>query len=148
MCVRRSGRAIIVREGHLALLRRDRAELTYYVFPGGGVEHDETPEEAAIREAHEELGVTIRSEQLVAVIRWHEHEMYFYQATIVGGRFGSGHGPEFRSHSPETGTYRPVWLHLQSLPDFDVRPKEIADALVNGDLLSRPAPLNLTISGL
>lgn len=143
--MRHSGRAIITQGGRVALVRRDRDGRTYYVFPGGGVELGETPDQAAIREAQEELGVSIHLDQLVAMVHWSEHKMHFYRATIIAGTFGSGRGPEFHSYPPGRGTYRPVWLDLQSLADFDVRPTELTSALANGDLLARVTPLTLTI---
>ncbi len=49
----------IVTDGRVALIKRMRAGRTYYLFPGGGVEEGETPEQAAIREAREELGADV-----------------------------------------------------------------------------------------
>lgn len=54
--IRNRGAAIIVQEGKIALIKRIREEETYYVFPGGGIEECETPEEATKREVYEELG--------------------------------------------------------------------------------------------
>ena len=54
--IRNRGAAIIVQEGKIALIKRIREEETYYVFPGGGIEEGETPEEAMKREVYEELG--------------------------------------------------------------------------------------------
>lgn len=47
--IRNRGAAIIVQEGKIALIKRIREEETYYVFPGGGIEEGETPEEATKR---------------------------------------------------------------------------------------------------
>lgn len=58
--IRNRGAAIIVQEGKIALIKRIREEETYYVFPGGGVEEGETPEEATKREVYEELGLHIK----------------------------------------------------------------------------------------
>ncbi|WP_232362060.1 NUDIX domain-containing protein, partial [Bacillus thuringiensis] len=60
--IRNRGAAIIVQEGKIALIKRIREEETYYVFPGGGVEEGETPEEATKREVYEELGLHIKVE--------------------------------------------------------------------------------------
>ncbi len=38
---------------------------TYYLLPGGGVEHGESPEEAIIREVKEECGLEIVPERLI-----------------------------------------------------------------------------------
>ncbi|MDQ3327009.1 MAG: NUDIX domain-containing protein [Chloroflexota bacterium] len=53
---RSSSRVVVVRDGHVALIRREHEGATYYVFTGGGVEEGETFEAAAAREAFEELG--------------------------------------------------------------------------------------------
>ncbi|MRB25020.1 NUDIX domain-containing protein, partial [Bacillus thuringiensis] len=58
--IRNRGAAIIVLEGKIALIKRIREEERYYVFPGGGIEEGETPEEATKREVYEELGVHIQ----------------------------------------------------------------------------------------
>jgi 8-oxo-dGTP diphosphatase len=65
---RRSGRAIVIHEERIALLQRDRGGQTYYVFPGGGIEGNETPEEAAVRAVYEELGIVVRPEELAVRI--------------------------------------------------------------------------------
>ena len=50
---------IIVHDCSVLLMRRRRDHREYYVLPGGGVESGETPEEACVREALEETGLTI-----------------------------------------------------------------------------------------
>jgi ADP-ribose pyrophosphatase YjhB (NUDIX family) len=52
--------AVIVRDGRVLLARRAKAPfLGYWEVPGGFVERGEHPTEAAVREAREELGITI-----------------------------------------------------------------------------------------
>ena len=48
---------LVIREGKIAVVRRVHATgKTYYLFPGGHVEPGESLEQAAVREAREELG--------------------------------------------------------------------------------------------
>lgn len=68
--IRNRGVAIIVQEGKIALIKRIRGGETYYVFPGGGIEEGETPEEATKREAYEELGVHIKVGNLIAKLEY------------------------------------------------------------------------------
>ncbi len=59
---RRGVVAIIPRAGRLLVIRRSRRVVAprVYCFPGGGIEGDETDEQALLRELREELGVAIR----------------------------------------------------------------------------------------
>ena len=125
----RSG-VLIVREGQVALIARVRDGQRYYVVPGGGVEPGESIEEAAVREALEELGVHVALGALAAIVERSERPQHYFLATIVGGTFGAGTGPEFGADvPPEKGTYRAAWLPLAALPRSDVRPRPIAAAL-------------------
>ena len=120
-------RVIIIRDGALALIERRRAGRLYYVFPGGGVDAGETPEEAAAREATEELGLTVAVGRAVAAIVRDGVRQQFFLATPTSGAFGSGHGPEMRgAYPPERGTYRAVWLPLAALPTVELRPYPVA----------------------
>ena len=55
--VRNSARAVIIREGRIAMVRS--LTYDYYKFPGGGIEPGESPESALIREVREEAGLSV-----------------------------------------------------------------------------------------
>lgn len=59
--------AVIVRNGRILACRRNpgRSAGGKWEFPGGKVEHGELPEEALVREIHEELGVDIEVGDLI-----------------------------------------------------------------------------------
>jgi len=62
--VRASG--IIFYEKKLIVTKHDAPNYgIYYLLPGGGVEHGESPEEAIIREVKEECGLDIVPERLI-----------------------------------------------------------------------------------
>lgn len=58
--VRNSARSIILRDGKVAMIHSLKQD--YYKFPGGGIEKDESPAEAMIRETREEAGLVVRPE--------------------------------------------------------------------------------------
>ena len=125
----RSG-VVIVQDGKVALIRRKRQGMVYYLFPGGGVEEGETPEQAAMREAEEELGLQVQLARLLTVVTFKGTTQYYYEARVAGGVFGSGRGEElgFSEHE-STGSYAPIWLPLSKLGEHDVRPAQLARAL-------------------
>ena len=58
-------------------------------FPGGKIEEGETPEQALIRELHEELTVTIKPEKLLTVVEYDYPNfhltMHCFMASITEG---------------------------------------------------------------
>lgn len=132
---------VIVCEGRVALIKRvnDRGE--YYLFPGGALEDDESPQEAAVREAHEELGLEVRITGLLAIVEYNAKEQHYYTADIVGGVFGTGTGEEFTlPPTSARGTYAPVWIELDRLQHLAVRPAELARAIEAGPSDICPVP--------
>ncbi|AOY16843.1 DNA mismatch repair protein MutT [Bacillus sp. ABP14] len=126
--IRNRGAAIIVQEGKIALIKRIREDETYYVFPGGGIEEGETPEEATKREAYEELGVHIEVEHLIAEVEYKGTE-YYFNAHIIGGVFGSGKAEEFEIK--DRGSYIPLWLPIQELEKVNIKPYEVVGSIGN-----------------
>ncbi len=59
---RRGAVGIVVRDGRMLVIRRARTVVAplVYCFPGGGIEGDETEEEALVREFQEEVGAAIQ----------------------------------------------------------------------------------------
>jgi 8-oxo-dGTP diphosphatase len=126
-------RIVLVEHGKVALIRRVRDGHTYYLFPGGGVEAGETPEEAARREAVEELGVEVELGPLVHQESFGGTIFLYYDAWIVGGSFGTGAWPDHAAltdrERERSGTHEPVWVPLEELADLDVRPRALGTML-------------------
>jgi len=51
--------AIILKDDKILLIHRKKNGEEYWVFPGGGVEDTETPEQGIIREVKEETGLDV-----------------------------------------------------------------------------------------
>lgn len=125
-------RAIVIRNRHIALIKRQREGRTYYVVPGGGMEAGENPEQTAIRESREELGLDISIDRLLAKVTYRGREQFYFLAKVKGGHFGTGKGPEMTGkYPPERGTYTPVWMPLSEIEKINLFPPSI------GQLVSR-----------
>ena len=59
--------ALIIDHANRVLLVREGYEAGRYGLPGGVIEAGETPRDAVVREVHEELGLTVKTRDLVAV---------------------------------------------------------------------------------
>lgn len=124
--MRDRGSAIIIEHNKVALIKRIKGGVTYYVFPGGGIESGETPEEATKREVYEELGIEVDVKECIAEISFNGKQFFFLGA-MVGGTFGTGQGEEYTDE--EKGSYIPVWMDIDDLLSIDVKPREVAEQI-------------------
>jgi len=126
---KRSG-IILIEDNKLALIERRRSDRHYFSFPGGGINKGESPQEAAIREAKEELGILVEIKQKVAVVALWEKTQHYFLAEKIGGEFGTGTGEEYGEYNSAHGTYHPLWMPLADVLTHNVLPRELADLVV------------------
>ncbi|MBM7691435.1 ADP-ribose pyrophosphatase YjhB (NUDIX family) [Peribacillus deserti] len=127
--MRNRGSVIIIENHRIALIKRERDRCVYYVFPGGGIEAGESPSAAAKREAFEELGVSVLIKELFGTAEYNGTQ-YFFLAHSTGGDFGTGQGQEFFDSGRGRGTYKPIWVEINSLSSLDVRPRQITEKIL------------------
>jgi ADP-ribose pyrophosphatase YjhB (NUDIX family) len=135
-------RAIIIDSNKILLINRVKRENSYWVVPGGGVGQDESHEHAIKRECLEELGVKIRVRRLFlrrigdkpGMEGQHE---FFYLCDMVGGKVGTGQGPEFQPGTQYKGEYKISWVDLKKLPDLNLKPEEVKEKIIQEYLLNK-----------
>lgn len=79
--------AVVIAEGKLLMVRaKDSAACS---IPSGGIEQNETPEAACIREVWEETGYHVKVENVIfikkAVIENYDVTTYYFMCTYIGG---------------------------------------------------------------
>lgn len=139
--MRTSCRAIIIKNGKLAVMFRKRDERVYYTFPGGGQQENETLEECAVREVFEEFGIVIEIVREVYAYTDKISKQHFFLANWKSGKFGSGVGEEFQP-GRNSGIYKPMKLDMQQLENFPLFPVEVKAQLLkdfrkNGEALRK-----------
>jgi 8-oxo-dGTP diphosphatase len=112
--------AVVLRDDRrVALVRRVHERHTYFTFPGGDVPAGEQPADTAIREAREEFGVRVILGPRLLIEEFRGETAHYFSAVVVGGELGSGND-------------EPVWMDLDELPNYDVRPRALAAILTGG----------------
>ena len=122
---------VLIENGQVALIERHRAGTHYFVFPGGGVDEGESPDQAAIREMEEETGLRVAVLRELAILHLGQTSLqHYFLAEKIGGEFGNGNGVEMSNLHPDDpaeGTYLPVWMALEELPLYEnIYPAQVA----------------------
>ena len=134
---KKRARAIIIKDTTLVVMYREFDDRVFYVFPGGGMEGNETEEECVIREVYEEFGITIKPIKKAYVYENEKSIEYFYLCDWINGEFGTGVGEEFDVNSNKEGVYIPKLIEIDDIPNLPLMPKEVAssfydDYITNG----------------
>ena len=134
---KKRARAIIIKDTALVAMYREFDDRVFYVFPGGGMEENETEEECVIREVYEEFGITIKPIKKAYVYENEKSIEYFYLCDWINGEFGTGVGEEFDVNSNKEGVYIPKLIEIDDIPNLPLMPKEVAssfydDYITNG----------------
>lgn len=121
---------VLIEDDKVALIERYRDGRHYYVFPGGGADEDETPEQAAIREMEEETGLRVIIKQKVVEVHFELSLQHYFLAERVSGVYGTGLGEEFTAADPDNpaeGIYVPIWMPVAELSEREnVFPADVA----------------------
>lgn len=132
--MRKRAGIILVHAGQLALMERHKQGRHYFAFPGGGVDEGETEEQAAIREAREELGIDVEVIQKAAtILREGRRDQVYFLVRWKDGEFGTGTGEEYGEVDEEHGTYNPVWMPLDEIVEKNVVPRGLAELTLRSE---------------
>ena len=133
--IRNAARALIVRDGHVLLLRKDDAiKGERYTLPGGAQEVGETLQEALRRECREEIGAEVQIRDLVHVADYFKprattpptirQAVEFVFACDVPEDYQAGNGRRPDGHQVEV-----LWASLESLRGLRLLPHSLIDLL-------------------
>lgn len=113
----------------ILLMRRESSGKKYFTFPGGGVESNETVEEAVVREIKEECNFNVKVIRLV-----YHHDLindgdhYFYLCDYISGKLQLG-GEELKEN--ERGDiHEPLLFPVSRLKEITLYPLEVRDWVI------------------
>ena len=115
--------AIIVKDGKILLIHRKNRGREYWVFPGGGIENDDTGDETVVREIKEETGLTCTKVKFAFLAETYKggHKHPFYSCKVNNKEIVLG-GAEAKKHSEEDW-YNPQWVKLDKVKDIFLVPE-------------------------
>lgn len=113
---RETGRGLIINNGRVILMERWRDGQHYFSIPGGGIEGNETPEQAARREILEEFGLDVDVGQKVYEMSTSDIRHHIFLCQYKGGE------PVLQAGSPEAvaqaqgdNRYLPRWIDIEDI---------------------------------
>ncbi|HEY8563271.1 MAG TPA: NUDIX domain-containing protein [Pyrinomonadaceae bacterium] len=143
--IRVSAKAVIIKEGKILLLKHEDEQGDWYSLPGGGQNHGEKLSEALIRECREEIGTTVKVEEVLFIRDYiadnHEfkdedpgaHQLEIMFECVLPEQYFPRNGT-----NPDSTQKGVLWVKLAELSNIRLFPKELIVHLQNnGDNFNR-----------
>lgn len=129
-------RAIIIENGKLLMMHRNKYGSQYYTLVGGRMNDDETPEQALVREVREETGLTLTTARLV-YIEEHQppyNEQYIYLCEVAPNQGASiqAYSEEAEMNQYQMNVHELAWIGKQSFEHLPFRTPQLHDAIMKG----------------
>lgn len=137
-------RGIIIKDDKIAIMKRTKRGKRFYVFPGGGLEENETPEQCCKREVLEEFGINVEPQYMIYEITQKNTKQGFFVCKWIDGKIHKTDAEEYTDINLEKyGSYEPVLIQLSKFKNYNVFPTEVKEQLLNdlkeyGNELERP----------
>lgn len=124
----RAGIIIFNKNNELLLMCRIKPHTTYYGIPGGRLDAQETPEQAAVRELKEETTLDVTLGDLFLFVINENREEYYYQAQAWSGSVQLS-GEEAERNCPDN-QYLLEWVGYDKLKTITLYPKILHEKLI------------------
>jgi len=136
--------AVVVKDGRILLARHEKGGESYWVLPGGAVEHGETLAEALRRELREEAGLAVEPEDILFINDGYRPEAetvaVYFSATLQGKATTGSPAADVGGQTPGQVLREVRWVPVEELGRFDLRPNicsELIEYLRSGRVRSR-----------
>lgn len=130
----KAARAIIIENGKMLVMYRNKYGSEYFTLVGGRANKDETMEQALVREIKEETGLDVIAAQLVFI---EEHKPPYNEQYIFFCRIGPHADVEIQDTSEEAflnrldaNIHKPVWTDLKGFANLAFRTPQLQQAIM------------------
>lgn len=130
---RTAARAIIIRDNKLLVMKRNKFGDIYYSLIGGGVDPGETPEQALIREVHEEASMGLTGFRKVFIEpAWGKYgDQHIFLSEDPGGEpMIQPDAVEAKLNQIGINTYQPMWLDIDQITKVKFRSPNLQKHLI------------------
>lgn len=119
--------ALLRRDNKVLLIHRFRDNMEYWVLPGGGVEDEETLEEALRREVMEETSLDVLNFELIRECPGYEGRCHYFYEVEINSKEAKLGGPEKADMNPNN-IYILEWVDNEVARKLkDLFPEEIRE---------------------
>jgi 8-oxo-dGTP pyrophosphatase MutT (NUDIX family) len=116
--MRKNARAVLVNDGKLLVMFRNKFGKRYYTLVGGAIDDGETIFEAVERELMEEASIKAKAKTEIDLDD--NPETHYIQCEYIAGEPKLGKdSEEYAIHKRGFNRYQPMWLPIKTLDNLD-----------------------------
>jgi len=133
----KAARAIIIENGQILLMHREKENNQYYTLVGGQVKDNETTEQALFRKVMDETGLSVTSYRLVFI---EEHPAPYAEQYIYLCEAAPHNDTTLKSNTEESylnsfsfgsNIHQPLWASIASFPSLPFRTPQLRQGIID-----------------
>jgi ADP-ribose pyrophosphatase YjhB (NUDIX family) len=131
----KAARAIIIENGKILVMKRNKYGSEYYTLVGGRANEGENMEQTLVREIREETGLTVIAATLVFIEKHPEpyNEQYIFLCNVAphdGNTVTQEGSEEAEMNKYDMNTHNQVWANAHSFEHLNFRTPQLQNAIV------------------
>lgn len=133
--MRQAARAIIIDDGKILVMHRNKRGKQYYTLVGGQSKSGESTEQTLIREIKEETGLRVTAQRLVFIEKHPEpyNEQYVYLCEAVGRSEVAiqDYAEEALLNRIDSNSHKPLWVDFKTFAHLSFYTLELQQAILH-----------------
>lgn len=129
----KAARAIIIEDGKILVMHRDKQGSKYFTLVGGRVNDNETTEQALVREVMEETGLNVTSARLVFMeshpAPYNDQYIYLCEIAPHSNIAIQDYSEEAHMNRMQANLHEPQWCTVQAFPNLQFRTPQLHAAI-------------------